>query len=194
MPTIAEIDLHPDKVKGSRPEHVLNECRAFLRECQRQGVKEARIITGLGYHGDGTPRLRQRVENEVLPGFDLEDALLEQNGAVIRVVFRIAQQKQSPRHLSTLEKQRTLQDKAQHEARLGIAWDRLDQAKDALGEGDLKKVRQKVNQIYREFAPQYPECEAGLEGVRKGLLLAETLIRQHDDSLGLDDDGGWSNI
>src|SRR5229473_2207627 len=81
------IDLHPDKISGPGPETALLACRRFLDEALRRGWKELRIITGIGIHGDGTPRLRLRVEKEVLSAYSthIESQHYEQGGAVIHL-------------------------------------------------------------------------------------------------------------
>src|SRR5438128_1544730 len=89
---IPSIDLHPENFSspGRGPGAALAACRSFLLAQWEAGRPEGRVITGIGIHGDGTPRLRLRVEREILPGLHdkIEEVSHEQGGAVLRVRFR----------------------------------------------------------------------------------------------------------
>ena len=153
MPQIPSIDLHPEKVPGDGPEAALRACRQFLDQCLRAGHRQARIITGVGLRGDGTARLRTRVEQEVLGAYfsQIEQQAYEQGGAVIKLWLRSQQQKPAA---SWHRQQRQRQERSQvagREERLLVAGDRLDAAWDALDEGDLRRCRLKLNQVAREF-------------------------------------------
>ncbi len=153
-----EIDLHPQAMPGQGPEQALAACRHFLETTHAAGHAEVRIITGLGLHGDGTPRLRLRVEREVLSAMAMRIIAThyEQNGAVIRVEFNKTAAKPSARHLRALKQQATLHQRIQLEERLLVAWDRLDAAWEALDHGDLRRAKLKANQLMREFFTARP--------------------------------------
>jgi len=166
-----QIDLHPGKIHGDRPETALAACRNFLRECLCQQAFEARIITGLGLHGDGTPRLRTRVEAEVLPGFKhaIEATALEQGGAVIHVWFKPQEAKLSHSQLAKAQKERDNKQRLVREERLMVATSRYKQAQEAYLEDDLRKAKLKVNQFLREFHPEEPPCQEDNESIRASL-------------------------
>src|SRR5258708_927558 len=95
------IDLHPGKIRGSGPETALLACRQFLEKSLHRGHTQVRIITGLGLHGDGSPRLRSRIESEVLPGFHsrILSQSYEQGGAVIRLELAKSPDRVHPQYL-----------------------------------------------------------------------------------------------
>src|SRR5262245_53063878 len=105
---IPSIDLHPEAVPGSGPEAALLAARGFLEGCLRRGDRDARLITGLGLRGDGTPRLRSRVESEVLPAFHarIESQHYEQHGAVIRLRLKAGGAGPTKRETKNLERER----------------------------------------------------------------------------------------
>lgn len=147
------IDLHPDKIRGSGPESALSACRDFLDKALAAGHRQVRIVTGLGLRGDGTPRLRMRVEAEVLPAYHryIEDSAHEQGGAVIRLHLRPADRKPTAawhRHQRHVGEREGVADR---ESRLEVAYDRLEAADEAFDEGDLRRCRIKLNQVAREF-------------------------------------------
>ncbi len=177
MKKVLEIDLHPEKVQGSRPENALAVCKTFLQECIRQQAFEARIITGLGLHGDGTPRLRLRVEREVLPSFQgyFRATGLEQGGAVIHVWFQ-NQARSSPREQARLAKERSHQDWVKKQERLMVAWQRYRQAQDYFLEDDLRRARLKANQVLKEFFPEEPLGQEDNESLRAALKRIRELL------------------
>ncbi len=153
MSVIPSIDLHPDALPGKGPEGALMALRAFLENALRAGHREVRIITGVGTRGDGTPRLRHRVETEVLSGFALkiESQAYEQNGAVIRLRLKTTVQRPSAAYLRA----KVLEDDqvriVKREERYELCWQRLDMAKEYLDENNLRKARLKLNQVAREL-------------------------------------------
>jgi len=156
----------------------LAACRYFLQECIRQQAFEARIITGLGLHGDGTPRLRTRVEREVLPAFQsyLKAIALEQGGAVIHVWFQ-SQARICPKQQALLEKERSHQGWVKKQERLMVAWQRYRQAQGYLLEDDLRKAKLKANQVLKELAPEEPLCQEDNESLRAGLARIKALLQ-----------------
>jgi hypothetical protein len=178
MKKIPEIDLHPEKIQGTRPENALAACRNFLQECVRQQAFEARIITGFGLHGDGTPRLRMRVEREVLPSFQsyFKATGLEQGGAVIHVWFQNMAPKSSPKELARLEKERNHRDWVKKEERLMVAWQRYHQAQDYFLEDDLRRARLKVNQVLKELFPNEAQCQEDNASLRAALKRLQDLL------------------
>jgi hypothetical protein len=181
MKKTMQIDLHPEKIQGARPENALAACREFLQECIRQQAFEARIITGLGLHGDGTPRLRNRVEREVLPSFQphFRAVGLEQGGAVIHVWFQ-SQASTSPKQQALLAKERSHQDWVKKQERLMVAWQRLRQAQDYLLEDDLRRARLKANQVLKELAPEEPLCQEDNGSLRDGLKRIQALLEAQE--------------
>jgi len=178
MKKILEIDLHPEKIHGSRPENALAACRDFLQECVRQQAFEARIITGLGLHGDGTPRLRMRVEKEVLPSFRpyFKATALEQGGAVIHVWFE-SQPSSSPKQQALAERERSHQGWVKRQERLMVSWQRYRQAQDHLFEDDLRRAKLKANQVLKELAPEEPLCIEDNDSLRTGLARIKALLQ-----------------
>ena len=176
MKNIPTLDLHPQALPGTGPEIALAAARAFIRGQIQLGGREARLITGLGLHGDGTPRLRRRVETEVLPGFGgIEQVSLEQGGAVLRLVFKRTDAAENQAHLRHLAKEKNSRDFAAREERLMVAGQRLEAARDSLEEGDLRKTRLKTGQLVREFLPgrsvpgEGPALERLLDELKKEL-------------------------
>jgi hypothetical protein len=171
MNSVPSIDLHPEHVRGTGPEAALMACRDFLDRSLRAGHREVRIITGLGTRGDGTPRLRTRVEQDVLGSYfsSIESQAYEQGGAVIhlwlrpRAVAPTAAYKRHQRH------QAERQDTAGREERLLVAYDRLDAAEKAFEEGDWRRCRLKLNQVAKEFG--FPSALADLDEATAGDLL-----------------------
>lgn len=170
MSQIPSIDLHPEKIPGGADQAV-RACRAFLDKALAAGHRQVRVITGLGLHGDGTPRLRHRVEQQVLGGLyeRIEQTAYEQGGAVIKIWFKPSTPQPS---LSWHRSRRHEAERlavADREERLMVAWDRLDAAENAFEEGDLRRCRLKLNQIAREFG--WPLVEPALdEGIAAGML------------------------
>lgn len=168
MAEIPFIDLHPDKIRGTGPETALLACREFISNSLLRGHRSLRIITGLGIHGDGTPRLRSRVEQEVLGGFhsQIESRSYEQGGAVIRLELKSGFARQGKEHQTKAQKE--LQHKAyvRREERLMVAFERLEAAEGYFDEGDFRKCRLKLNQVLREFFPDEtgPGPEHGILG------------------------------
>jgi hypothetical protein len=138
---------------GDGPEAALRALRAFLDQSLKAGHKQVRIITGLGTRGDGTPRLRSRVENDVLPGYFqfIEQQSYEQGGAVIKLWFKSRTVKPAGAYLRHSRREQDRAQVAVREERLMVAWDRLDAAEQALEEGDLRRCRLKLNQLAKEF-------------------------------------------
>jgi hypothetical protein len=173
MSAIPSIDLHPEKVGGAGPEAALQACRAFLDRSLKAGHRQVRIITGVGLRGDGTPRLRSRVEAEVLGAYfsAIEQQAYEQGGAVIKLWLRA----QSQRPSGSWHRQQRLAFRlalAGRAERLMVAQDRLELAEDALDEGDLRRCRLKLNQVAKEFG--WDLGEAGLSAET-----AEKLLQSH---------------
>jgi len=153
MNKIPSIDLHPENMPGDGPEGALRACRAFIDQALRAGHKQVRIITGLGTRGDGTPRLRSRVENDVLAGYfqSIEQQAYEQGGAVIKLWLKPPISKPGGAYLRQSRRQEERSQVAVREERLMVGWDRLGAAETALDEGDLRRCRLKLNQLAREF-------------------------------------------
>ncbi len=156
MADIPFIDLHPDKIPGTGPEEALGACRRFLDEALRKGWRQVRIITGIGIHGDGSPRLRSRVEREILGSFYMSIAAqhYEQGGAVILLELHPPKPARGGRELRNLAKEKEHQGFVEREERVMVALERFEAAENYLQEGDLRRARLKVNQILREFAPE----------------------------------------
>jgi hypothetical protein len=176
------IDLHPENIPGSGPEAALRACRSFLDKALKSGHREVRIITGVGLRGDGTPRLRQRVEQEVLAGFYrfVEQTSYEQGGAVIHVWLRAVDQKPTT---AWVRHQRHLAERSQvadREERLGIAYDRLDQAEAAFEEGDFRRCRLKLNQVAREFGWEIAGGELAEAEAQRLLDAHWTALKERD--------------
>ena len=162
MNAVPSIDLHPEKMGGNGPDAAVRACRSFLDKALKAGHRQVRIITGLGLRGDGTPRLRQRIEDSVLPGYarHIEQTAYEQGGAVIKVWLKAQAGPLTGawhRHQRRHAERRQL---AEREERYMVAWDRLDAAEAALDEGDLRRARLKLNQVAREFG--WPLAEGAL--------------------------------
>jgi Smr domain len=165
------IDLHPDRIPGSGPEAALMACRNFLDKALAAGHRRVRIITGLGLRGDGTPRLRSRVEQEVLPGYlsRIEQTGYEQGGAVIVVWFKPGGGKPSAAWTRHERRHVERRDLADREERFMVGWERLEAAQTALEEGDLRRCRLKLNQVAKEFG--FEPAEGPLSGEAAGRLL-----------------------
>lgn len=163
---------------GEGPEAALRALRAFLDQSLKAGHKQVRIITGLGTRGDGTPRLRSRVENDVLPGYfqSIEQQAYEQGGAVIKLWLKSHTVKPAGAYLRHSRREQERSQVAVREGRLMVAWDRLDAAEQALEEGDLRRCRLKLNQLAKEF---------GWELAPPGLdeALADQLLDSHSAAL-----------
>ncbi len=179
MNDVPSIDLHPEKVGGAGPEAALRACRAFLDRSLKAGHRQVRIITGVGLRGDGTPRLRTRVEDEVLGAYfsHIEQRGYEQGGAVIRLWLRAQAQKPSAGWQRQQRRQQERQALAGREERLMVAQDRLELAEAALDDGDLRRCRLKLNQVAKEFG--WELAPAGLDEAE-----AERLLEEHWKSLG----------
>ena len=164
MASVPTLDLHPDQLPGKGPEAAIQAARNFLDRSLKAGHRELRLITGLGLHGDGTPRLRSRIEQDVLPAYfrHIEQQSYEQGGAVIHLWLKAAAQKPSAAHLRHERKKSERQSVAIREERLEVSYQRLEAAEDFLEEGDLKKVRLKLNQVARDLG--WPLREAALAG------------------------------
>jgi len=152
MNSIPSIDLHPEKIAGGA-HGAVRACREFLDKALSAGHRQVRIVTGLGLRGDGTPRLRTRVENEVLGGFysHIEHRAYEQGGAVIRLWLKASGQKPDAAWKRQQRRDSERLAVADREERLMVAGDRLEAAEQALEEGDLRRCRLKLNQVAREF-------------------------------------------
>jgi transcriptional antiterminator Rof (Rho-off) len=153
MPPINSIDLHPDQVPGQGPEAAVRAARAFLDRALKAGFREVRLITGVGLRGDGTPRLRARIEQDVLPAYFryIEQQSYEQGGAVIKLWLKGGAQVPTAAHAKHERKKNERQAVAVREERLEIAYQRLEAAEDFFEENDLKKVRLKLNQVARDL-------------------------------------------
>jgi hypothetical protein len=180
--SVPTLDLHPEFFPRSPkgPEEALVAAREFLQTQSRTGVREARLITGLGLHGDGTPRLRRRVEREVLPGLHhlIEEVQHAQGGAVLRVFFK------KPSHQGEAQRKKVAEEHrhrhfVQKQERLMVGQQRLDLAWRYLEEGDLRRARLKVNQLCREHGTA--EVDENLESIRGGLEKVEALLRDEED-------------
>lgn len=171
MPDIPFIDLHPDRIRGTGPETALLACRQFVDDCLKRGQRDLRIITGLGIHGDGSPRLRMRVEREVLSVFyaQIESQQYEQGGAVIRLTLKKAGMKPGKTYQKKFEKEREHKNFVRREERLLVAIERWEAASGYFDEGDLRRCRLKLNQIVREFFPDLGELKADQESLTQGL-------------------------
>lgn len=174
------IDLHPDKISGTGPETALLACRHFLGEALKRGWKEVRIITGIGIHGDGTPRLRSRVEKDVLSGFSsfIDSQHYEQGGAVIHLFLlppaQIPDKCYQRKHTKELEHKRYIAK----EERFLVAWERYEAAEIYFDEGDLRRARLKLNQISRELFPELEAIQASEASIKEGL---RTLKKRMDE-------------
>jgi hypothetical protein len=171
MSGIPSIDLHPDQIVGSGPESALKALRAFLDRSLKAGHRQVRIVTGLGLRGDGTPRLRTRVEEEVLGAYFryIEQQEYEQGGAVIKLWLKPPTQKPTTawhRHERHLDERKQL---AGREERFMVARDRLEAAEDAWEEGDWRRCRLKLNQVAKEFG--WETAEGALDEDAAGRLL-----------------------
>ncbi len=177
--SIPDIDLHPQALPGAGPQEALAACREFLERCWRKGAAECRVITGRGLHGDGTPRLRQRVEREVLPLFRdrLSSTALEQQGAVILLRFRKRDTSSHPAYQAGLSRERDRSEMARREERLGVARQRFDQAWAMVEEEDWRRARLKVNQLLKEFLPGEPLVSGDLASIRAALDRLETEMK-----------------
>lgn len=180
MAEFPSIDLHPEKVGGSGPEAALQACRAFLDRSLKAGHRQVRIITGVGLRGDGTPRLRSRVEQEVLSAYfsHIEQQSYEQNGAVIRVWLKAQSQKPSAGWHRQQRRHQERQAVAGREERLMVAQDRLELAEDAWEDGDLRRCRLKLNQVAREFG--WPLAEGALDADAAARLLDQHWARLNE--------------
>jgi hypothetical protein len=182
MNDVPSIDLHPDKIRGSGPEAAIRACRDFLDRSLRAGHRELRIITGVGLRGDGTPRLRTRVEEEVLGAYyrQIEQQSYEQGGAVIHLWLK--PQVQTPS--KTWQREQRHQDErrqvAGREERLLVAWDRLALAEEAYEDGDLRRCRLKLNQLAKEFGWQVSEGVLDDENARRLLKEHRVKLEQLD--------------
>jgi hypothetical protein len=167
MPPINSIDLHPDQVPGQGPEAAIRASRSFLDRALKAGAREVRLITGLGMRGDGTPRLRSRIEQDVLPAYyqHIEQQGYEQGGAVIHLWLKASSQKPTAAHARHERKKHERQAVAIREERLEIAYQRLEAAEVFLEEGDLKKVRIKLNQAARDLG--WPSRDAAFASVEE---------------------------
>jgi hypothetical protein len=176
------IDLHPDKIGGESAESALLACRRFLDEALRRGWKDVRLITGIGIHGDGTPRLRSRVEREVLGAYyeSIESQHYEQGGAVIRLFLRPPQVAPGPRYQRKLAKEREHKDYVRREERFQVAWERYEAAELYYEEGDYRRARLKLNQISKELFPELGEFSANEISIKDGLKA----IKKKIDALG----------
>jgi hypothetical protein len=180
MPDIPTIDLHPSKVGGKNADLPIFLARSFLLEALAKGLRDVRIITGLGIHGDGTPRLRSRVEREVLLPLatKIRSQHYEQGGAVIRLELEAEAPKPGSSYYRQQERQQQLKSLIGRESRFLIAEERLEAANAYLDEGDLRRCRLKLNQILREYFPGEPLLGAQLESLEKGLGRVESLLRK----------------
>ncbi|HTB22047.1 MAG TPA: Smr/MutS family protein [bacterium] len=162
MNSIPSIDLHPEKIPGG-PHDAVRACREFLDKALAAGHRQVRIVTGLGMRGDGTPRLRTRIEQEVLGGFfsHIEHSAYEQGGAVIRIWLKASSAKPSAAWKRQQRRDSERLAVADREERLMVAGDRLEAAEQAFDEGDLRRCRLKLNQVAREFG--WEEAPAGLD-------------------------------
>lgn len=153
MASVSSIDLHPDQLPGKGPEAAIQATRNFLDRSLKAGQREVRLITGVGLRGDGTPRLRSHIEQAVLPAYFryIEQQSYEQNGAVIHLWLRPMVQRANSAHVRHERKKVERQQVAVREERLEIAYERLEAAEVFLEEGDLKKVRIKLNQVARDL-------------------------------------------
>jgi hypothetical protein len=176
------IDLHPDKISGSGPETALLACRRFLDEALRRGWKEVRIITGIGIHGDGTPRLRSRVEKDVLSSFSsyIDSQHYEQGGAVIHLFLLppapLPDKRYQRKHSKELEHKRFIAK----EERLLVALERFEAAEVYFDEGDFRRARLKLNQIMKELFPGLAQVEATQTSIGQALRS----LKKQIDALG----------
>jgi hypothetical protein len=166
MSSAPSIDLHPEKIPGNGPEAALRACRAFLDKALAAGHRQVRIVTGVGLRGDGTPRLRKRVEEEVLGAYysRIEQTAYEQGGAVIKVWLTAAERKPAAAWHRHQRHQRERSAVADREERLLVAWDRLEAAESAFEEGDLRRCRLKLNQVAKEFGWELAPAGMQAEG------------------------------
>jgi hypothetical protein len=180
MPETPFIDLHPDKIPGSGPEVALAAARAFVEESLRRGHKKVRLITGLGIHGDGSPRLRSRVEREVLAPFfnRIESQHYEQGGAVIVLELKGGSAGPGKRYERKREDEERAKAYVQKEERLLVALERLEAAEAYFDEGDLRRCRIKVNQISREFFPEFEAAAADEESLKSALARLNGAIQK----------------
>ena len=178
MPEIPFIDLHPERIRGTGPETALLACRQFLERSLLHGNRSVRIITGLGIHGDGTPRLRARVEREVLAGFAscIESQHYEQGGAVIRLELTSSSLPPSKKYQKKFEKELAHKNYIQREERVMVAWERFESAEAYFEEGDFRRCRLKLNQVVRELFPELEVFSADEAALSQGLRLIKKKI------------------
>ncbi len=176
MDPVPSIDLHPESAPGG-PDAAVRACRDFLDKALAAGRRQVRIITGLGLRGDGTPRLRSRIEEEVLPSYfrQIEQRGYEQGGAVIRLWLRSAGPAPTLRWHREHRREQQKRAMTEREERFQVARDRLDLAETAWEEGDLRRCRLKLNQIRREFG--WEIAEGVLEASQADALLDDTARR-----------------
>jgi Smr domain len=181
MNPLPSIDLHPEKISGGA-HGAVRACREFLDKALAAGHREVRVVTGLGLRGDGTPRLRTRIEQEVLGGFysHIEHTAYEQGGAVIRIWLKASGQKPA----AAWHRQQRRNDErlavADREERLMVAWDRLQAADQALEEGDLRRCRLKLNQVAREFGWESAAAALDEDGAHRLLEAHRALLKALD--------------
>jgi len=144
----------------------MRACRDFLDKALAGGHRQVRIITGLGARGDGTPRLRTRIEQEVLGGYHshIETTAYEQGGAVIKIWLKSAPLRPG---LAWQRHQRHDRDRvavADREERYWVARERLESADQAFNEADFRRCRLKLNQVAREFGWEMAEGPVDEDG------------------------------
>ena len=171
MNDVKSIDLHPEKLRGTGPESALLACRQFVETALLRGTRRVRIITGVGIHGDGTPRLRSRVEREVLAAFAQRIASqhYDQGGAVICLELIPGSSKPDKKYQKKFEKEQQHKSYIEKEERLLVALERFEAAELYYDEGDFRRCRLKLNQVAREFFPDMGAFEANQDALMQGL-------------------------
>ena len=184
MASIPSIDLHPDKVGGRDSDHAVRKCRLFIEKTRRSGIREMRVITGVGIRGDGTPRLRSRIEKDVLPAYamDLEETIHEQGGAVLLLRFKAVEWRPTAperRHNRRFVETQDLELKSE---RWELSISRIQQAREYLEINEIRRARIKVNQVIKEHFSDLEEVGKDPELLAKAILELENRLEEKTNS------------
>lgn len=175
MRNIPEIDLHPGAQGGPDSDSAVRACRLFIDKQRRSGFREMRIITGMGVRGDGTPRLRSRIEKDVLPPYSLqlEQLSYEQGGAVIRLCFKTILATTSSAQKRNHAKDSEHKLLISREERFQVTESRLDLVRQYLSENEIRKAAIKLNQVVKEHFPERDLFPKNKNALEKGLISIE---------------------